>query len=164
MRITAEALDYLRALLLHPEGGINVRLAAIRDRDGVDLDRLEDGQVLPLHLSADLADEQLEFDYPMVCLFAVQSENRNEAAFAAFSGPLELGAEVRVSADRPDGLEAELHRYVEAVLAVLSASRGEWAPGFVYGGRYAVRFAAAASGGVNFLQSALITVPLEAHL
>lgn len=164
MRITAQALDYLRALLLHPQSGMNAQLAIIRDRDGVDLDRLEDGQVLLLHLPADLADEQLEFDYPMVCLFAEQSENQNQAAFAAFSGPFTLGAEVRVSADRPDGLEAAVHRYVEAVLAVLGAARGEWTSGFVYGGRFTVRFAGAKPGGDNFIQSALITVPLEAHL
>lgn len=164
MRITAEALDYLRALLLHPESGINAHLAVIRDRDGVELPPLDAGQVVLLHLPSDLADEQLEFDYPMVCLYAEKSENLNRVAFATFSGSVGLGAEVRVSADRPDGLEPDLHRYVEAVLAVLQAARGEWAPGFIYGGRFAVAFTAAGRGGDNFLQTAAISVPLEAHL
>lgn len=164
MQLTAQAIEYLRALLTHPENGINAQLALIEARDGVFLPRVAGEQVLLANLAPDLADEELELDYPLVFLFAEEAENRNLATFAWFSGPVRVGAQVRLSAERVSTLEADLHRYVEAVVNVLQASRGEWASGFVYGGRFSVRFTAAARGGDNFLQSAQVSVPLDVHM
>jgi len=164
MQFTAQAIEYLRALLVHPESGINAQLALIEARDGRGLVRVTNEQVVLANLPPDLADEELELDYPLVFLFAEEADNQNLASFAWFSGPVRIGAQVRLSAERVDGLEASLHKYVEAVVNVLQASRGEWAPSFVYGGRFSVRFTAAARGGNNFIQGALISVPLDVHM
>jgi hypothetical protein len=160
-RTTAQALDSLRALLVHPESGVNAQMAAIEARDGVIVARVPDEQVLLLNLPPDLADENLEINYPAVLLFAEEAENLNRQRFAYFSGTLRLGVDVRLSADSPETLEANLHRYVEAITNVLAASRGEWSPGLVYAGRFTARFAPARLGGVNFLQSARLAILLD---
>ncbi len=163
-RTTAEALDHLRALLTDAATGMNAQLGGIESRDGVILERLSDQHFALRNMPADLADQTREAGYPSVFLFAEQAENLNREKFAFFSGPLLLGAEMRITADRSDRLEADLHRYVEALLNVLQASRGEWTDGLVYSGRYAVTFAPSRLGGENFLQSARVSIPLEQYV
>ena len=163
-RTTAAALDYLQALLADPASGMNAQLGSIEARDGVTLARIADDRFALLNMPSELADQTDEAGYPAVLLSAEQAENLNREKFAYFSGPLRLGAEVRVSAERPDSLEADVHRYVEAVVNVLQASPGEWSAGLVYSGRYAVSFSPARLGGDNFLQSARLSIALEQYV
>ena len=160
-RTTAEALERLRSLLTDPAKGVNAQLATIEARDGLILDRVADEQFALMNLPSDLADQALDAGYPAVYLFVEEAENLNREKFAYFSGPLRVGAEVRLSAEDPGGLEANIHRYIEALLNVLQASRGEWSAGLVYSGRFAVRFSATRLGGNNFLQSARLSIALE---
>lgn len=163
-RTTAEALDHLRSLLLDPANGVNAQLAIIEARDGVILDRVAEEDIALINMASDLADQTHQSGYPAVFLFAEQAENLNREKFAYFSGPLRLGAEVRLTAERPDRLEPDIHRFVEAVVNVLQASRGGWPAGLVYSGRYAANFSAARLGGENFLESARLSIALEQYV
>ena len=163
-RTIAEALDHLRVLLTDPTSGMNAQLGSIEGRDGVILDRIAADRFALLNMPSDLADQTEEAGYPAISLFAEQAENLNREKFAYFSGPLRLGAEVRVSAERPASLEADVHRYVEALVNVLQASPGEWSAGLVFSGRYTVNFSPARLGGNNFLQSAHLSIALEQHV
>ena len=163
-RTIAAALDHLRALLADPTSGMNAQLGSIEARDGVTLDRIAANRFALLNMHSELVDQTDEAGYPAVLLSAEQAENLNREKFAYFSGPLRLGAEVRVSAERPDSLEAHVHRYVEAMVNVLQASSGDWPDGLVYSGRYAVIFSPARMGGDNFLQSARLSIALEQHV
>jgi len=163
-RTTAEALDRLQDLLAHPDTGVNMRMAAIESRDGVIMARIPAAQILEMDLPADIADENLDFDYPLILLFAEQAENENVERFAWFSGSIAISVEIRLTADKPDTLEPSIHRYAEAVLDVLQDSAGEWSAGLMYNGRYSVRYLPSTLGGDNFLQSARISLTLEQYV
>ncbi len=158
---TAAALNRLQALLINPDSGVNVQMAAIEARDGVIMTRIPNSQVVTMNLSAELADENLDYEYPAIFLWGEESQNDNREKFAWFSGTIELGLELRISAELPDNLESSLHRYVEAILDVLQASQGEWTPGMIFSGQYAVQYGPARLGGDNFLQTAKLYLSLE---
>src|ERR1022692_546625 len=106
---TALALAQLQALLVNPNSGVNTRMPAIEARDGVIMERIPNEQVFLLNLPAEVADENLDTEYPAILLFAEDAVNDNREKFAWFSGTITLGIDVRISADRPDGLEAGIH-------------------------------------------------------
>ncbi len=163
-RTTAEALDRLRDLLIHPDSGINARMAAIEARDGVIMQRVRPEQIALMNLPAEIADANLDADYPEIYLFADEAHNENRERFAWFSGTISLGIDVRISAARPESLESGIHRTVEAVIDVLQDSEGMWSDGIIYGGRYSIRYFPSVLGGDNFLQDARISVTLEQHV
>ncbi len=163
-RTTAEALDRMRDLLIHPEAGVNAQIAGIEARDSVILPRVAEDQFVLMNLPPDLADQSLDVTYPALYLFVEEAQNTNSEKFAYFSGSLLLGIDVRVTAEDPEELESALHRYVEAVLNVLQVSRGEWSAGLSFSGRYAVRFSVTRMGGDNFIQSARLSLPLDQYV
>lgn len=163
-RTTAEALDRLRDLLIHPDMGVNAQIAAIEARDGVILARLAADQFVFMNLPADLADQSLDASYPAIYLFVEEAQNVNREKFAYFSGSLVLGIDVRLTAENPENLESMLHQYVEAVLNVLQISSGEWSKGLSYSGRFAVRFSVTRMGGDNFIQSARLSLSLDQYI
>jgi hypothetical protein len=161
---TAAALNCLQALLINPDSGVNAQMAAIEARDGVILQRISDTQVVTMNLSAEIADDNLDFEYPAIFLWGEEAQNDNREKFAWFSGTIELAVDLRITAELPDGLEASLHRYVEAILDVLQNSQGEWMPGLMFSGQYTARYSPARLGGDNFLQTARISVTLEQYV
>ena len=163
-RTTAAALDRLRNLLTHPDTGVNAQLAGIEARDGVILVRLAGDQFVFMNLPPDLADQSMDVSYPAVYLFAEEAQNVNREKFAYFSGSLLLGIDVRLTAENPANLESMLHEYVEAVLNVLQASRGDWSEGLSYSGRFGVRYSVTRMGGDNFIQSARLSLPLDQYV
>lgn len=163
-RTTAEALDRLHDLLVHPDFGVNAQMSTIEARDGVIMQRFTQDQIARMNLTANVADANLDSEYPLIYVFAEEAVNENRERFAWFSGTLALGIDVRLSADRPDALESSIHRYTEAAIEVLQNSEGEWSDGLMYDGRYSVRYAPTILGGDNFLQSARISLTLEQHV
>jgi hypothetical protein len=158
---TASALNRLQALLVNPDSGVNTRISAIEARDGVIMQRIPAEQVVTMNLSAEIADDDLDFEYPAIFLWGEEAENDNREKFAWFSGTIDLALDLRITAARPDTLEASLHRYVEAILDVLQGSQGEWAAGLIYSGRYVAKYSPARLGGDNFLQTARLSLSLE---
>jgi hypothetical protein len=161
---TAAALDRLLALLVNPDAGVNAQMSTIEARDGVIMQRIPDAQVVTMNLSAEVADDNLDFEYPAIFLWGEEAQNDNREKFAWFSGTIELAVDLRITADGPENLESSLHRYVEAILNVLQASQGEWTPGLVFSGQYTVRYSPARLGGDNFLQTARLAVSLEQYV
>jgi hypothetical protein len=161
---TAAALDRLQALLINPDTGINAQMSAIEARDGVIMQRIPNAQVVTMNLSAEIADDNLDFEYPAIFLWGEEAQNDNREKFAWFSGTIELSLELRLTAELPEALEASVHRYIEAILDVLQNSQGEWTPGLIFSGQYTVRYSPARLGGDNFLQTARLSVNLEQYV
>ena len=161
---TAAALNRLQALLVNPDSGVNVRMAAIEARDGVIMQRIPNAQVVAMNLSAEIADDNLDFEYPAIFLWGEEAQNDNREKFAWFSGTIELSVDLRITAELPNALEASLHRYVEAIVDVLQDSQGEWTPGLIFSGQYTVRYSPARLGGDNFLQTARLALSLEQYV
>ena len=161
---TAAALDRLQALLINPDTGINAQMSAIEARDGVIMQRIPNAQVVTMNLSAEIADDNLDFEYPAIFLWGEEAQNDNREKFAWFSGTIDLSLELRLTAALPEALEASMHRYIEAILDVLQNSQGEWTPGLIFSGQYTVRYSPARLGGDNFLQTARLSVNLEQYV
>jgi hypothetical protein len=69
--------------------------------------------------------------------------------------------EIRVSQDRLEGLESQLHGYADAVTRVLDGNRGDWGSGMYYAGGYAINFGAVKKGGKNHIQTAKVEFDVE---
>ena len=54
--------------------------------------------------------------------------------------------------------------YVDAVTRVLDQRRGDWGGGMFYGGGYEAVFGAVKRGGKNYLQTARITLEVDASI
>ena len=139
-------------------------MSAIEARDGVIMQRIPNAQVVTMNLSAEIADDNLDFEYPAIFLWGEEAQNDNRERFAWFSGTIELSLELRLTAELPEALEPSVHRYIEAILDVLQNSQGEWTPGLIFSGQYTVRYSPARLGGDNFLQTARLSVNLEQYV
>jgi hypothetical protein len=161
MKTAAAALERFVDLLRDPASGFQAQLNRIATRDGVSLKALAPRSLFVMNAPPELVDQSRDADYPELFVFAEALENTQREKGASFSGTARLGADVRISSEIPDQLEADLHRHVEAVLNVLDAAGAEWGPGIAYGGRYSVACAPARLGGNNFLQTARISFDLD---
>ena len=94
-------------------------------------------------------------------LYVDRVENLLTEKFRRFSGRVDLAIEIRVSHDRIGDVEQQTQAYVDSVTAVLEECRGEWADGVYFGGKYEIKFGAVKRGGRNFLQSTIVTAPVE---
>jgi hypothetical protein len=153
-------VDHIRALLAAPEG-LAKSLAEWAGPNGVTPLSVTNRQVVPANISADLAEKQARVRYPLFLVYCDRIENRLKEKFRRFSGALRLVVEVRVSSDRPERLQEELHAHTEAVLEVLEQNRGCLGDGLTWGGTYEVDFNPIRHGGANYLQSARITLALD---
>jgi hypothetical protein len=74
-----------------------------------------------------------------------------------FSGEVGIIVEARVSQDRLDGLEDQLHGCVDAVTQALDENGGDWGDGVFYSGGYSVSYNQVKHGGRNYLQAAKVS-------
>jgi len=65
--------------------------------------------------------------YPAVNVYCEKIVNSLAEKFRTFSGNVQTTVELRHSQDRLDGLQDALDNYVDAILQVLHANRGDWA-------------------------------------
>lgn len=160
-KTAALALERFVELLREPATGFQAQLNSIAARDGVPLKPLPQRSLFVMNAAPELVDQSRDADYPELFLYAETLENAGREKFAYFSGPVRLGAEIRISSEVPDRLESDLHRHVEAVLNVLHSAPQEWRPGMVFTGRYMVTCAPARLGGNNFLQTAKVSFDID---
>lgn len=160
-RTAAAAIDQFLLLLRDATTGFPAQLQSIASRDGVFLRPISLRSTFQVNAPADLMDQNRDAEYPQLFVFAEQVENQRREKFSVFSGTVRLAAEVRITSDAPERLEADLHRYTEALINVLDAAEGEWAPGIIFSGRYIATYGAVRVGAENFLQSARVTFDVD---
>ena len=156
------AMEYLRGLLLAGEG-LSYQVGLIAARDGVELAGFSEGSVLIQNVASDLADENVPVSYPVVYLYCERMDNRLIEKFRKFSGSVAVAVELRVSGERFADFEAKLSRYLEALGVVLGNNQGSWTDNVAFDGAYEVRLERIRLGGKNFVQSARVSVELQAH-
>ena len=137
--------------------GVTSGLAALTLADPSAPGPLQDAQVRPQNVAADLAERGDLVQYPSINVYCEKVANQLEEKFRTFSGRVQMAIELRHSQDRLDGLQDGLELYCDAVLQVLHASRGDWGDGMFYCGAYQVTFGAVKHGGKNYIQGAKIT-------
>ena len=149
--ITAQVMQ-----LITSTSGVNSELAELASI-GPPLNPLSATQVRAQNVPQEIAEQTSAMQYPAVYVYCDKILNTLAEKFRTFSGSVEVVVEVRQSQDRLDGIQDALENYVDAILEVLSANRGDWGDGMFYCGAYQVGFGAVKHGGRNFIQVAKIT-------
>ena len=137
--------------------GVNSGLAAQTGDGGLGPGVLDAAQVRSQNVAAEVAERSTAMQYPAVNVYCEKIVNSLVEKFRSFSGTVHMAVEVRHSQDQLDGLEDGLEGYVDAVMQMLNAGRGDWGDGMFYNGAYAVSFGAVKKGGRNFVQVAKVT-------
>ena len=157
----ASAATQKLAGILAASNGVPAAVEALMSRQGLALPQIGPQQIVAQNVGPDIAEKTIATKYPLVYVYCSKLVNDLREKFRTFSGDAEMLAEARISQDRLDGLESNLHLYVDAITSVLDGNRGDWGDGFFYGGGYEVTFSKVKHGGRNFLQTAEISFAVE---
>jgi hypothetical protein len=141
--------------------GLPFAVAAIAERDRVDLPQLDASQVVAQNVAHLTAERSAGVTYPAVYTYCEGLANLQKEKFRTFSGKAQMVVEVRVTHDRLERVSKNLEYYAGAVTEVLDANRGDWGGGMFYTGGYKVEFGPIKQGGKNFLQAAKILFEVE---
>jgi hypothetical protein len=154
------AAEHIAAILTSP-GGLAARLATIASREGTSPLSLAEDQIRSYNIAADLAEKTAGVHYPAIYIYCERVANDLREKFRTFAGRATLVIEARVSKDRLEELDRDLHILVEAITGVLDVEKGDWGDGLCYPGGYEITFGPVKHGGKNFLQSAKIMFDVD---
>lgn len=157
---TQRVVERMRGLL-QGESGLNLSVAALRDRPESILRAPKDEQVRVIHAAAELVEKSGVNEYPAFQVYVDRVRNRMTEKFQRFSGTVHLVAEVRVSQDRLEGLTEELQFYADAVADVVERNRGSLGEGIVLNGAYEITFDPVKRGGLHYQQTARVNCEVE---
>jgi hypothetical protein len=143
--------------LLSGDGGLSATAPEIALMSGIALPAITPQQILAQNVSPEIVEQSNSPKYPVFQVYCERLTNSHQERFRVFSGEVSVAVEARVSHDRLDGLEDELHGCVDAVTQALDENGGDWGDGVFYTGGYAVTYNQVKHGGRNFLQSAKVT-------
>lgn len=147
--------------LLTGSAGLPANVAALSTQQNIAVPLLTNQQVVAQNVTVDIAEKSGAVKYPVIHVYTEKVLNALREKFRGFSGETQPVIEIRVSQDRLDGLEAQLHLYVDAVTQVLDGSRGDLGDGFFYAGGYDISYGPVTHGGRNFLQIAKVSFTLD---
>jgi hypothetical protein len=145
--------------ILAGEDGVPATVAAAARAAGIDVKA--DAEVVAQNVAPELLERSTGARYPSIHVYCAGLKNLLKEKFRKFSGKAQMVAEVRVSQDRLEGLEAAVAVYANAVTEVLDGNRGEWGEGMFFGGSYEVTISPVKHGGRNYLQTAKVSFELE---
>ena len=143
--------------LLRGDTGLAATGPEIALMSGTTLPAITAKQVVAQNVSAELIAKSSSPPYPVFYVYCERLSNTQREKFRVFSGEVSVAVEARVSQDKLEGLEAQLHGCVDAVTQALDENRGDWSDGVFYAGGYEVVYSAVKQGGRNFLQTARVS-------
>jgi hypothetical protein len=158
------ALRQLVSILSDPAGGAEQELVEIAHGRGLATQTAGPLAVIQLNAGADLLDKTGLPAYPALHVMCERVTNDLREKFRRFAGTIGLAVDVRVTNDRLEGIEEQLHTCVDAVTAVLDRCRGEWQNGVFFSGAYEVAFSGAKRGGRNYVQTARVRLNVNVSM
>lgn len=99
---------------------------------------------------------------PKISVALVKLHRGQQEKLKNFGAVATLELELNVTHERPDSLQAQVSDYVDALCDVLNRNQGLWSSGVYYAGGFTVQIDPVVKGGLNYVQSA--TISLEIHL
>jgi hypothetical protein len=121
-------------------------------------------EIVTQNTAPELAEKTAGAKYPAIYVYCGKVNNLLREKFRTFSGEAQMVAEVRVSQDRQEGLEAQTQLFSEMVTDALDIQRGDWGDGMFFGGGYEISYGPVKHGGRNFLQIAKVTFTVEVSI
>jgi hypothetical protein len=132
--------------------------------DSSEIPSISNEQVLLSSATPDIADRNIQFTYPRICIHSGTVKNTQVEKFRSFSGAVDVEADIWASADMATQTDLWIHYYVEAVTSVLRQNIGDWGDGIFFGGKYDVKLQSPKTGGYGFVQGAAVACTLDASL
>lgn len=147
--------------MLAGESGLKVSVEAIQELRG-DLNRESAFQVDTDHWSQKMAERIPPNRNPKISVALVKLYRGQKEKLTDYSALATLEIELASTHERADSLRSLTSDYVDALCDVLNRNQGLWSRGVYYAGGFHVDIAPVSKGGLNFVQSA--TISLEIHL
>ena len=157
----ANATTQKLADMLASRSGVAATMATLSTEQGFVLPAITASQIVSQNVASELSERSAASKYPLIYVYCSKVANELREKFRTFSGDAQMVVEARVSQDRLEHMERNLHAYVDAIMNVLDRNRGDWGDGVFYGGGYEVTFGGVKQGGRNFIQIAKVTFALE---
>ena len=98
-KVSIDAAETLLSLLCSSQG-FSAAMAEIQMRDTRSVPELGESQMLPGHVSGDLAEEGRGFQYPALFVYCDKVTNSHREKFRKFSGKARLNIEIKSSQSR----------------------------------------------------------------
>jgi hypothetical protein len=149
---------------LNGDAVLATRVSQLAEESAIELPPLRQTQIRAGNISAELADRSGSNHYPTFQVYCERISNQMKEKFRTFSGKIHLVIEVRSSHDRLEEVENRTRICVEAVVATLSGTRGDWGDGLFYSGGYDIQYGPVKHGGRNFLQVAKVSIELDGSI
>lgn len=150
-------VEFLRA----PDTGVGAAIGQLALERGVEAGPIAPEQIRGQNVAPELAEKATIAHYPVIHVYADRVRNLQTEKWRVFSGKVRTVAEVRVSQDRVEGIEEQLHLCVDGVVQVLDGSRGNWGEGAFFSGGYEVQYDQVKRGGKNLLQIARVSFEVD---
>jgi hypothetical protein len=143
--------------LLTSQSALALEVAALGASASTIVPSIDRSQIFLSSAGPDLADSNLQFTYPRICLYSGLLRNSLVEKFRTLSGSVSLVADIWTSGAMATDTDRWIHFYVEAYTALLGKNIGDWGDGVFFSGQYEVNFQPPKLGGLGFLQTARIT-------
>jgi len=160
-KIASDAAYHVVGILGDSTNGLGPLVAEFALEAALSEPALTASHILPRNVSPEIEEKTTGAAYPTFQVYCEKVRNELREKFRTFSGTARIVVEVRASQDRLENLEQRLGIYVDAVTAVLDASRGDWGLGMYYTGGYDIAIGAVRTGGRNLLQIAKVSFDVQ---
>lgn len=157
----ASATTQKLAGVLGSNGGVPAAIGTLVVQQGLVLPPITASQIIAQNVAPEISERSTVSNYPLLYVYCGKLVNELVEKFRTFSGSAQMVVETRVSQDRLENIESNLHAYVDAITQVLNSSRGDWGDGVFYSGGYEVTFGGVKQGGRNFIQIAKVALVLD---
>jgi hypothetical protein len=147
--------------MLAGESGLKVSVEAIQEIRG-ELAKEARFQVDTDHWNQKMTERIPSNRNPKISVSLVKLHRGQKEKLAEFTALATLQIELASTHERADSLQGMISDYVDALCDVLNRNQGLWSKGVYYAGGFDVDVAPISKGGLNFVQSA--TISIEIHL
>jgi hypothetical protein len=150
--------------VLTARGALGQQIAQLAAEANIVIPTIEAGQVLLSSAPPDLADKNMQFAYPRICIYSGSVKNTQTEKFRSFSGTVAVSSDIWASGDFVTQTDEWIHYYLEAVTTMLRTNTGNWGDGIFFSGRYEVKLQPAKVGGLGFVEAATVTCTLDVSI
>ena len=150
--------------LLTGGGMLERQIATLAAETNVLIPTIGGGQVFLSSALPDLADKNMQFAYPRVCVYSGSVKNTQAEKFRSFSGTVAVSSDIWASGDLVTQVDEWIHYYLEAVTTILRSNTGDWGDGVFFSGKYEVKLQPPKAGGLGFVEVATVTCTLDVSI
>lgn len=160
MNLSSKAVTAAQDILAG-ESGLKISVEAIQELRG-QLAKEARFQVDTDHWNPKMTERIPANRNPKISVSLVKLYRGQKEKLAEFTALATLQLELSSTHERADSVQSLVSDYVDALCDVLNRNQGLWSKGVYYAGGFDVDISSVSKGGLNFVQSA--TISIQIHL